>query len=71
MTPKFQIGQKVNTPNGPGIFQHMMSSDGEHYPMVSYPPNADINIDLCKSYYHVPGGMWWLCGYEPAQVEAV
>jgi hypothetical protein len=63
--------QKVRTPNGDGIFQGWMHSDGDKYPLVSHIASADIDPEKCRATYHVPGGSWWYCGYDTEKVEAI
>jgi len=61
------LGQKVNTPNGAGLYQGRMYSDGGVYLMVSHSPSAEIDKEKCMAYWYA-GGIWKLAGYDAAQV---
>lgn len=62
------LGQTVKTPNGDGIFQHIIWSEGRREVMVSHAPKAEIDADKCESYLY-SGGIWQLCGYLETDVS--
>jgi hypothetical protein len=62
------INQKVITPNGPGVYQGRMYSDGEVTAMVSHAPKAEIDKDKARWAYGDGHGIWFLCGYPESEV---
>lgn len=65
-----KLGDRVDTPNGLGIFQFPIYSHGERYYLVSHPVAAQIDPDKCKSVQGNGKGVWYLCGYDASQVTA-
>ena len=63
-----QLNQSVTTPNGAGIYQGRMYSEGQVYALVSHAKTAAIDFNLCQGYQG--GSVWWLCTYEISKVEA-
>lgn len=68
MTPK--LNDQVSTPNGPGIFQHYLYSQGQKLAVVSHKPDAPINLELCQGYAGDGSGIWYLCEYRVEEVQA-
>ena len=79
MNAKLTLGQAVDTPNGRGIYQFPLYSEGQVLAMVSHNPideNPDkpkpqIDLSKCRCYSGCPGGMWQLAGYDPDEVKPV
>jgi hypothetical protein len=67
MIPK--VNQLVSTPNGPGICQGVIHTQGQLEIMVSYAPETKINPDLCQSLAGDGKGAWWLATYLESQVS--
>ena len=68
---KLQLGQSVKTPNGYGIFQFPLYSEGQVLAIVSYKPDDEIDLSKCRCYSGCPGGMWQLAGYDPDEVKPI
>jgi len=67
------INQTVNTPNGPGLFQHewynLADRDG-HYVMVRHPKGAEIDLTLCAHQFSATARNGWLVAYRLEEVTA-
>lgn len=62
--------QTVQTPNGKGIYQHPMYSEGQVIAMVAHDPGAEIDKSkLAAGLYFASGGIWQLCGYPISEVK--
>lgn len=64
------VGQTVQTPNGRGVFQHWIRSNGGLIAMVSHAPGMTVDREKCRSYVHM-GGPWQLVGYDAEKVSAI
>jgi hypothetical protein len=64
------INTKVTTPNGPGIYQHMLYKDGQTLVMVAHSVTAHIDQTKAEILFGIPGqGIWLLAGYTLDQVQ--
>ena len=63
------LGQTVITPNGKGIYQFPMWSEGIRIEMVSHAVTAEIDREKCQACYGNGQGIWYLCGYRPEEVK--
>lgn len=62
--------QTVITPNGKGVYQHRMYSDGQVFAMVSHSPDVEIDKSkIAAGLYYAAGGIWQLCGYPISEVK--
>lgn len=67
-TPK--TNDTVITPNGPGVYQFRMWSEGQELAAVSHPVTAPIDFDKCHGHMGDGRGMWYLCTYPMSEVSA-
>lgn len=58
----------VTTPNGRGIFQFRMWSEGQELAAVSHKPDAPIDFDKCQGHMGDGSGIWYFCTYRKEEV---
>lgn len=59
----------VTTPNGKGIFQFRMWSEGQVLAAVSHKPDAPIDFSKCVGHMGDGTGAWVLCAYRIEEVK--